>query len=50
MTTVTYLYGSIPVAENAAIAFVIISFTIRCKFLDKYRPCEAKHTTNFISR
>lgn len=49
-TTVTYPYGSIPVAENAAIAFVMISLTIRCKFLDKYRPWEAKHTTNFISK
>lgn len=35
VTPVAYLYGSIPVAENAAMAFVIISLTMRCKFLDK---------------
>ena len=30
-----YLYGSIPVAANAAMAFDMISLTTRCKFRDK---------------
>ena len=45
-----YLSGSIPVAANAAIAFEMISLTTLCRFRDKYRPWEAKHMTNFISK
>lgn len=33
--SVTYLYGSIPVEANAAIALDMISLTTRFKFRDK---------------
>ena len=49
-SAISYLFGSTPVEENAIIALFIISLRTRSKFLDRYRPWEAKHMTNFISR